>query len=127
MNHVQILESNGKPTFAVIPFEEYERLLAPLQDAVDASDDALVAERIKAVVAGEDEVFPAEVVKALLAGENAVRVLRTYRGTTPAQLAESCGVTREHIYQIESGKRSMSIDVLRKMVAALRVDAELFL
>lgn len=122
--NVHILEHNGVPAFAVIPIDEFNRLIEPLEDAEDAS----TLERLAADVAsGNEKTYPHEVIKALINGANPVKVFREYRNMTPAQLALACGVTSAHIYQIESGKRSMSVDVLRKMTQALDVDADMLI
>lgn len=124
MNQVQFLERNGEPAFVVMPIEEYERLVAPREDSADAA----TIERVTAAVAcGEEQTFPAELVHALLDGGNPVRLFREHRKMTPAALAEACSVSKAHIYQIETGKRAMSVQLLRKLVAALRVDADLLI
>lgn len=122
--NVRILEHQGEPAFAIMPIEEYENLLAALEDARDA---VAIEEFYRRLVSGEEETFPAEVVDRLLADENAVRVLREHRGLTLKQVAEACGVTSSHISQIEKGKRSMSTEVLKKLAEVLRVDVELLL
>lgn len=122
--NVHILEHNGIPAFAVLPIEEFNRLMEPLKDAEDAS----AIERLSADIAsGEEKTYPHEVVKALLDGVHPVKVFREFRNMTPARLASACGVTPAHIYQIESGKRSMSVDVLRKMAHTLNVDMDMLL
>ncbi|QLA17528.1 helix-turn-helix domain-containing protein [Desulfolutivibrio sulfoxidireducens] len=121
---VHILERDGRPAFAVLPIEEYERLVAALEDARDA---AVIEAFHKSLISGEVETIPAEVVNRLLGGENPVKVLRAHRGLTLQQVAEACGVTNSHISQIERGKRSMSAGLLKRMAAALGVDAELLL
>jgi len=121
---VQILEHEGKPAFALMPIEEYERLVTALEDAHDA---ATIEEFYRRLVSGEEETFSAEVADRLLAGEHPVRVLRSHRGMTLQQVADACGVTNSHISQVEKGKRSMSTELLKKMAEALRVDAELLL
>ena len=121
---VQILEHNGEPAFVVMPIEEYQKLCMPREDAADA---ATIERMSSAVASGHEETFPAELVNALIDGGNPVRLFREYRQISPANLAEVCGVSRAHIYQIESGKRAMSIELLRKLVTALRVDADLLI
>lgn len=124
MSTIQFLEHNGEPAFVVMPIEEYERLMRPYEDGADAA----AIERIVHDVADKrEETFPAELVHALLDGGNPVRLFREYRGITPTALAETCGVSKAHIYQIETGKRTMSVDLLRKLVGALHVDADMLI
>ena len=122
--NVQFIENNGTPVFAVLPIAEFNRLIEPLEDAADAS----AIESMSADIAsGNEKTYPHEIVKALVEGGPPVRVFREYRNMSPSQLASACGVTAAHIYQIESGKRSMSVDVLRKMTQALDVDADMLI
>uniref|UniRef100_A0A832A522 XRE family transcriptional regulator n=1 Tax=Desulfacinum infernum TaxID=35837 RepID=A0A832A522_9BACT len=121
---VRILEHEGKPVFALMPIEEYRRLVTALQDAHDA---ATIEAFYRRLVSGEEETFPAEVADRLLAGEHPVRVFRSHRDMTLQQVADACGVTNSHISQIENGKRSMSTELLKKVAEALRVDPELLL
>ena len=119
-----ILTRDGKPAFAVLPIEEYEKLLALLEDT---RDSAVIDQFVKRLAAGEDDSIPGEVADRMLDGENAVLALRAWRGLTLRQLAQACGVTTAHVSQVEKGKRSMSTQMLKKMAAALGVDAELLL
>jgi len=57
--------------------------------------------------------LPAEVVYRLL-DENKVKVWREYRGLAQTGLAEHCGLAQASIAQIESFKRSGSVEVLKK-------------
>ena len=66
---VQIIEKNGEPEYAVVPIEEYRRMVAALEDAADSA----AIERAWAEDAA-GETIPGEVVKAILAGESPLRV-----------------------------------------------------
>src|SRR5215218_9057472 len=50
-----------------------------------------------------------------------VRALRVGRQLTAAALAEQCGVSRSLVSQIETGRISPSLDVVRRLAAALGV------
>lgn len=118
---VQILRANGKPVFAVLPIDEYRRLLGLAEDAKDAEALHRAAKRHASV---NEEAIPAEVVDRLLQGESPLRVWREHRGLTAAALAEMIGVTPAHISKLETGKGEPS-DVLReKLAAALDVDID---
>ena len=122
--NVQFIKQNDISAFAVLPIEDFNRLIEPLEDAADAS----TIERLSVDIASENEkTYPHEVIKSLIDGVHPVKVFREYRNMTPAQLASACNVTPAHIYQIESGKRSMSVDVLRKMAQSLDVDADMLI
>jgi DNA-binding XRE family transcriptional regulator len=113
--NVQIIEKGGKPEWAVIPYEEYERLMENLEMSYDirAYDDAK-----KMMVAGE-ELIPSEVTYAILDGANPVRVWREYRGLTQQQLAQAAGISVPYLSQIESGKRMGSTEVLAALAKGL--------
>lgn len=122
--NVQHLEYNGIPAFAVLPIDEFNRLIEPLKDA----EDTATLERLAADVAsGDEKTYPHEIIQAIVGGAHPVKVFREYRNMTPAQLAAACDVPPAHIYQIESGKQSMSVDVLRKMAQSLDVDADMLI
>ncbi len=118
---VQIIERDGKPEYAVVPFDLYERLLSLAEDAQDiAAADAAMAELAR----GEDEIIPGDIAHRLLAGENPVRVWREYREMTQDELAVTVGVGKSYISQIEAGKKPGSVAVLKRMAQALRVDLD---
>jgi DNA-binding XRE family transcriptional regulator len=114
---VQIIQKDGRPEWAVIPYHEYEKLIqaAEAMEDVRAYDDAL--ERI---AAGE-ELIPAEVTFALLDGENPIRVWRMHRKLTQQELADRTNISKPYLSQLEGGKRSASIQVLQRIAAALNV------
>ena len=81
---VQIIEREGKPEWAVLPYEAYLQLTEDsgmLQDIRDY--DAVKT----AIEQGKEELVSGEVTFALLDGENPVKVWREYRGLTQQQLA----------------------------------------
>ncbi|MCM2357170.1 MAG: helix-turn-helix transcriptional regulator [Geobacteraceae bacterium] len=117
----QIIRKEGKPEYAVIPYDEYRRLVEDAEMLADVRDFDAAG---KAVAAGEEELIPAEVVDRLLDGENPVRVWREYRGLSAADLAKACAVTAAAISQIESGKRQSSVALLKKIARILNVDLD---
>lgn len=119
--NVQIIKRDGKPEWAVVPFETYQRLVSEaemLQDVRDFDEVKAAIER------GEEELVPAEVVDALLEGENPIRVWRQHRGLTQQQLADQAEISAPYLSQIESGKRDGTPDVLIKIAKALDLDLD---
>lgn len=114
-----ILDDDGKPAFAVIPWREYERL-ATVSAEARLSDENLY----DCAVVEDEESFPISVVDRLLAGENAVRVYRGYRGITQKQLADATGIKASHLSQIEKGRRAGSAETLAAIAEALYVDVD---
>jgi DNA-binding XRE family transcriptional regulator len=117
----QVIKKNGKPEYAVIPYDEYRRLVEDAEMLADVRDFDTAR---KALVAGDEELIPAEVVDRLLDGGNPVRVWREYRGLSAADLAKACSVTAAAISQIESGKRKSSVILLKKIARILKVDLD---
>ena len=119
--NVQVIERDGKPEYAVVPYDEWQRLLELAEEAEDIRD---AEQAMRELERGEDELVPGEIVGRLLDGEPPVRVWREHRGLTQAQLAERAGVTQGAVAQIESGKRRGSVDLLRKLAGALNLDLD---
>ncbi len=122
MNHVQVIEKDGQPEYAVLPIELYHRLLELAEDAEDirAADDAM-----SELASGGDELIPADVAHKLLQDEEQrLRIWREYRGLTQKELETRSGVQQGYIAQIESGKKTGGIDTLKKLAAALRINID---
>jgi len=118
---VQILETNGKPAFAVLPYAEYKAL----RELADDADDAAALLRFaKRHARGEVETVPIAVVDRLLAGEHPLRVWREHRGMTAAMLASAVEITPAHVSKLESGKGEPSVSLLKKLAKVLAVQLE---
>jgi ribosome-binding protein aMBF1 (putative translation factor) len=114
---VQILEIAGRK-MAVLPVEDYERLVEIAEDREDvaAAEDA---ERRRNE--GNTEYLPVSMVDRILDGENALRVWREYRGMTIAELAEKSGYGYSMISKIESRSRQGTVALWKALAAALNV------
>ncbi len=117
---IQTIDKAGQPEWAVIPYEQYERMV----EALEAIEDIQAFDEAKARVAKGEELIPSEVTFALLDGANPVRVWRQHRGLTQGRLAAQAGISHPYMSQIESGKRAGTMDVLRRIAEALGVDLE---
>ena len=117
---VQVIERDGKPEWAVIPYEDYERLVeeAEMLQDVRAYDEA------KEAIAKGQELVPSEVTYAIQDGANPVRVWRQHRGLTQQQLAAASGISIPYLSQIESGKRGGSAEVLAAIAKELRLSLD---
>ena len=113
-----ILDDSGKPAFAVIPWQEYERLARTTEGALTDEELYDIAK------ATGDESFPIEVADRLLAGENPVKVYREYRGLTQSQLATAVALNTVYLSQIETGKRTGSAKTLAALAGALNVSVD---
>ena len=113
---VQILEIAGRK-MAVLPVEDYDRLV---EIAEDREDIAAAADAERRRNEGM-EYLPASMVNRILDGENALRVWREYRGMTIAELAEKSGYGYSMISKIETGTRQGTVALWNAVAAALRV------
>ena len=119
--NIQLIERDGKPEWAVLPYEEYLKLLEKAEELEDIRDyDAAKV----ALENGEDELIPSEVVYAVLDGESPVKVWREFRGLTQQQLADAAGISKPYLSQIETGKRKGRTDILSALAKALKVSLE---
>lgn len=118
---VQLILRDGKPEWAVLPYDMYLQLVEEAEMLQDVRDyDAAKA----ALESGEEELVPGEVVFALLDGDNPIKVWRTYRGLTQAELAQKAGISVPYLSQIETQKRTGTTEVLLAIAKALNVTLE---
>ena len=98
---VQVIEKNGTPEWAVIPYETYMQLV---QDAEMLQDISDYDEAKQAIEEGE-ELVPSHITFAILDGENPIKVWREYRGLTQQALADAAGVTLLQLSESESSQK----------------------
>ena len=108
----QIIEKNGKPEYAVLPYDDYVRLIEVAQDAADAKE-----------IFDTGDLVPSEIVDRLLAGKNPIRVWREHRGMTQQALADVAGISKPYLSQIETGERDGHA-VLSKIAEALNLSVD---
>lgn len=113
----QIIEMDGRPAFAVVPFAEWTALQERLEELQDIAD-------FKEAFARDEETLPLAFVERRLAGEHPLRLWREHRGLTLQALAERVGCTRQMLSMIERGKASPSADLLTRLAAALGVEID---
>ena len=113
----QIIEKDGVPEFAVLPYADYERLLAIAEGKMDAADVLAYRE------AGEDS-FPESLVDALVNGDHPIKVYRNYRHLTQQELADRVGKSKPYIAKLEAGERTGTVDVLARIAEVLKIDLD---
>ena len=106
INH-QIITQNGKPAFAVVPWDEYQRLL---RNQVDADDS--------------DIWFPNDVVKANIRGDTLVKAWREYFGLTQEELADRAGIKQPSLARLERGDSTPRKSTLKKLADAMDISVE---
>ncbi len=114
--NVQIIEKDGRPEYAVLPIDDYHRMVALLEDA---RDRAAIDRVLREDEAGE--TVPGEVVHAILDGARPLRAWRRYRGLTLDGLAGRVGVSKGYLSQIEKGRKSGTLDLIRRLAEVLDV------
>lgn len=119
--NTQVIEKDGCPEWAVIPYNEYIRLL---ERAEELSDIEAFDSAKRDLAEGRDELIPGAVVDRLLAAENPVRVWRQYRELTQTDLAVQAELSQSYVTMIERGERTGSIEALHKIAVALKVDLD---
>ena len=63
--NAQIIEKNGKPEWAIIPYGEFIKIQELLENAEDIKD---IEENLKAIEENREIVVPGEVTFAIVAG-----------------------------------------------------------
>ncbi|MFH2124040.1 MAG: helix-turn-helix transcriptional regulator [Pseudomonadota bacterium] len=120
--NVQIIEKNGKPEWAVIPFSEYQKLQEAMEDAEDVLN---IEENIKAVREGREISIPGEITFAVLDGMSPIRAWREYRQIKMGELAKKIGISPAYLSQIENGKRNPTLNTLKSIAIELKIDIDL--
>lgn len=118
--NVQVINKDGKPEWAVIPWQDYQKLV----DRYEMLQDIAAYDQARAAIEQGEELAPSEVMYAIVNGEHPLRVWRRYRGLTQKQLAEAAGISIAHLSQLENGRRSGTTDILTVLAEKLRLDPE---
>jgi len=98
-SNVQIIRQNGKPAFAVIPYEEFLRLTG----ATD--DEALIPNEVVGLVIEHD--WPL------------VKAWRKYLGLSQKELAARAGISQPALSQMERRSANLRDATLEKLAAAM--------
>jgi DNA-binding XRE family transcriptional regulator len=122
--NAQIIEKNGRPEWAVIPYAEYQKLNDAYEDAEDIVD---IEKNLKAIKNGDEIAIPSEITFAILDGTSPIRVWRKYKKVKMKELAKIAGISSAYLSQIENKKRNPTIDTLKEIAQALELDIELLI
>ena len=102
--NVQIIEHNGVPAFAVIPYADYLDLFPQKEDS---------------------DYIPHEVVGLMVKkGYNTVKAWRKHLDLTQKEVAKRAGITQSALSQMETSDNEMRTATLEKLAAALGLDVE---
>ncbi len=112
MSLVQMLVIDGK-RFALLPEALWERVREAVEEAGDVAD-------VERFDRDDDGVrIPAAVAFAVADGTHPVRAWREHRGLSQERLAESAGLSKAFVSQIETARRTGSMRTLRALARAL--------
>lgn len=113
MSTIQFIERDGRPEYAVVPIDLFERM----QQAFEDRDDLAALQAFRA----SDDGFrvPAAVADAILDGVPPVRAWREHRGLTQEALAAQANISKAYLCQIETGKRAGALKTLKAIAKAL--------
>ena len=103
----QIITQNSKPAFAVIPWDEYQKLLHNQAEMDEA-----------------DVWFPNEVVKANVRGDSLIKAWREYFGLTQAELAAKAGMKQSALARLENSDNNPRKNTLAKLAKAMDISIE---
>ncbi len=95
----QVIEQDGKPVFAVLPYNEFMALLKKPD---------------------KDIYFPDEVVRLhIVEGLSLPRAWREYKGLTQKQVAQKAGISQPALARMEQPVANMRKETLHKLARAL--------
>jgi ribosome-binding protein aMBF1 (putative translation factor) len=127
-SNVQFIHTPGGDDLAVLPRNEYDRLIALAAEAQeDAAASRVVRNSMRALKEGRDVVLPKSVADRLANGNNAVRVIREWRGMIQGELAVAVGISQNYLSEIETGRRKGPAKLQKKFAGALGVPLDLLI
>ena len=98
LTDIQVIKKGGKPAFAVIPYEDFLKLLPK----------------------DEEGAIPHEVVGLVIKkGMNLLKAWRIYLGLTQREVAKRAGITQAALSQMEKSSNELRSTTLEKLAAAL--------
>jgi DNA-binding XRE family transcriptional regulator len=127
-SNVQFIRTPGGDDLAVLPRNEYDRLVALAADAQeDAAASRIVRNSMRAVKEGRDAVLPKAIADRLANGESPVRVIREWRDMIQGELAVAVGISQNYLSEIETGRRKGPAELQKKFARALGVPLDLLI
>jgi hypothetical protein len=121
MSGPQIIRTASGEELVVLSRAEYEALMARGdEDAEDAADVAIYDARKAELTAG-GEALPPEVSAAILRGDSRLKAIRKWRQETQLYLQSQTGIGQGYLSDLESGRRTGTVETLEKLALALKV------
>ena len=124
--NVQVIMKDGRPEWAVLPYKEYEKLLAALESVGMAPAAAVTVMEPVPEPAAPSAAVTQSLQEGGADGEefSAARLvqLRQQKGMEVAALAQAVGISTHYLQQMEEGEREPSEPILRNIARALQCD-----
>jgi ribosome-binding protein aMBF1 (putative translation factor) len=102
---------------AILPFEEYRRLIAE-------SEAREVAEKLARARAGEEETLSLEDAEAMLSSKSKLAFWRKKRGLSQGDLAARAGISQSYLAGLEASDRAGKPPLIKRLAHALVVRME---
>ena len=119
---IQLITSTTGEEMVMMSRAEYDALLAAVEEAFE--DGADVATYDAAIAAmSPDEALPPSVSAMILKGSSPLRGFRKWREMSQQQLADGAGLTQGFLSDLETGRRSLTVDVAARLRLALGLPA----
>lgn len=109
--------STKKQDYFKFQKDDLDSILNNIEDIMDGRDFDNAQNQ-------EGESFPLQIMRKLTNGINPIKVYREWRNMTQAELAQKVKSSTQYISQIETGKRTGSLDFLIGISTALGVNLE---
>jgi len=103
----QIITQNGKPAFAVIPWNKYQELV---HNQIEPDES--------------DVWFPNDVVKANTRGDSLIKAWREYFKLTQAELAARAGMKQSALARLETRGARPRKTTLATLAGAMKISIE---
>jgi ribosome-binding protein aMBF1 (putative translation factor) len=118
MGTPKFIQTPAGERLVVLSEQDYTTLLAKAED----HHDIQAANEARARIDAGEEIFPSNVIEALLDGAVPARVFREHRGLRAGELAEKVGISQGYLSEIEAGKKTGSLSVLKRIAEVLGVE-----
>lgn len=118
-NPIQTITTPSGDELVVLSRADYDALVASAETEEDAELVAIADARMADL--DSPAPLPAEVSRFMLAGASLLKALRQWRDVGQMKLADDIGTSQGFISDLESGRRTMTDDVRKRIAAALDV------
>jgi DNA-binding XRE family transcriptional regulator len=121
MSEPQIIRTPGGEELVVLPRAEYEALLERADHEAEDADDVAIYDARKAELAAGGVVLSPEISAAILRGESRLKAIRNWRDETQLHLNFITGISQGYLSDLESGRRTGTLETITKLAQALNM------